>query len=103
MQPELSNFVQAAMAIGVADRLVSLRADVEKAIANYPPGDTRYLTRLERQHERLQNPDLELIVRLVTTLCVEDPSRLATVAPIAQSLKARFPPLAPLATPTALS
>lgn len=45
---------------------MSLRADVKKAIANYPPGDTRYLTRLERQHERLQNPDLELIVRLVT-------------------------------------
>ena len=91
------------MAMGVAGRLAMLRADVEQAIASYPAGDTRYLTRLERQHERLQNPDLELIVRLVTTLCVEDPSRLATVAPIAQSLKARFPPLAPLAMPASVS
>jgi hypothetical protein len=61
------------MAVGLGGRLAALRTDVEQAIATYPAGDTRYLTRLEEQHERLQNPDLELVVRLVTALCAEDP------------------------------
>lgn len=84
------------MNAGLAARLAAMRADVERAIADYPEGDTRHLVWLQGQLERLQNPDLDLIVRLVGALCDQDPSRLRAIAPLARDLQAQFPVLASL-------
>jgi len=94
----LSIFLTAAMDAGLASRLAAMRTDVERAIAEYPPGDTRYLARLQGQLERLRNPDLDLVARLVGALCDQDPSRLAAIAPLARKLQPRFPVLASLAS-----
>lgn len=85
------------MDVGLAARLSALLADVEQAIADYPPGDTRHLIRLQVQQERLQNPDLDLVARLVGALCDQDPSRVAAIAPLAKDLQTQFPVLARLA------
>lgn len=100
MPKTLSIFLTAAMEAGLAARLAAMRADVERAIRDYPPGDTRHLARLQGQLERLRNPDLELVVRLVGVLCDQDPSRLAVIAPLARDLQSRFPVLASLASRT---
>jgi hypothetical protein len=94
---KLTIFLKAAMDVGLAARLKAIRADVERAIADYPPGDTRHLIRLEGQLQRLNNPDLDLVARLVGVLCDQDPSRVAVIAPLARDLQARFPVLASLA------
>lgn len=97
MPKKLSTFLTAAMDAGLAARLGAMRTDVERAIADYPPGDTQHLVRLQGQLQRLQNPDLDLVVRLVGVLCDQDPSRVAVIAPLARDLQARFPALASLA------
>ncbi|PZR31712.1 hypothetical protein [Caulobacter segnis] len=98
MQPNLSTFLQAAMDVGLADRLAVLRDDVERAIDDFPPGGGGWRVRLEGQRARLRSPDLDLVVRLVGVLCDEDPSRRARIIPVARSLKAQFPVLAKLAS-----
>lgn len=98
MPKKLSIFLKAAMDAGLASRLAAMRTDVERAIAEYPPGDTRHLARLQAQLERLQNPHLDLVARLVGALCDQDPSRLPAIAPLARDLQPRFPVLASLAS-----
>uniref|UniRef100_B0T9A2 Uncharacterized protein n=1 Tax=Caulobacter sp. (strain K31) TaxID=366602 RepID=B0T9A2_CAUSK len=97
MSRDLQSFLEAALQVGLAPRLASLTAEVEAAIASYPPGpDKRYLDRLHSQLDRLRHPDLPLVARLVAELCAADPDRLKIIAPTVNLLAVRHPCLASL-------
>jgi hypothetical protein len=90
-------FVDAAMTLGLGTRLADLTRDVQSSIDAYPDiSDRRYLNRLELQRDRLVNPDLRLVVAILSELCADDPDRLRLLQPALFPLLSRHPYLARL-------
>ncbi|GGL35687.1 hypothetical protein [Caulobacter rhizosphaerae] len=90
-----SEFVRAALEIGLAEAVAETMRDIDRAIAELPQGPgSRYAKRLDNQRDSLRRPTLRTTAALVVSICIADPSRTPIVRRAFARLADRHPELA---------
>lgn len=99
MRVTTKTLLDEALALGAAERIAVLLADVERAIGDFPPdGGSLHLDRLHDQRQRLLRPDLRTIAAVAVTLCEDDGPRAQGLSAHLDALAPSHPDLAPLRT-----